>query len=271
MTPPRPATSGRPAMSRAARGRGLSGAGLSPRGPASDARKAAAARTRLRGMADPGDAAVLRRFFKTGPGEYGEGDRFLGVRVPAVRKLAREFEHMPRREIVRLLRSRFHEERLLALLIMVRRFERGDEAQQKWIYGLYLENTRQVNNWDLVDLTAAHIVGAYLKEKPTQPLHDLARSELLWERRIAIVATFYFIRRSDFGPTLTVAGLLLSDTEDLIHKAAGWMLREVGKRDMAAEEEFLRRHCREMPRTMLRYAIEKFPERKRLKYLNGSV
>ena len=183
----------------------------------------------------------------------------------------REFENLPSRGILSLLHSRFHEERLLALLILVRLFERGDDAERQRIHNLYLENTRYINNWDLVDLTAEHIVGAYLMDKSKQPLHDLARSTLLWERRIAIVATFHFIRRSEFGPTLRVAGMLLSDTEDLIHKATGWMLREVGKRDMEQEESFLREHYRRMPRTMLRYAIERFPERKRQRYLRGTI
>ena len=226
---------------------------------------------RLRRMANPRDAAVLQRFFKTGPGEYGAGDRFLGIRVPAIRKLAAELDELALRDVASLLRSPFHEERLLALLLFVRLFRRGDAKQRERIYNLYLKNTRFINNWDLVDLTAPHIVGAYLVDKSKKPLQHLARSALLWERRIAIVATFQFIRLDDFGPTLKVAGLLLSDTEDLIHKAVGWMLREVGKRDIEAEEAFLVRHYRGMPRTMLRYAIERFPERKRRQYLKGTI
>jgi 3-methyladenine DNA glycosylase AlkD len=167
------------------------------------------------------------------------------------------------------LRSPVHEERLLALLIMVGRYGKGDERERNRIYRLYLGSTRWINNWDLVDVTAAHVVGAHLEKRDRSLLTSLARSPSLWERRIAVMSTFHFIRRDDFGDTLRIARLLLGDGEDLIHKAVGWMLREVGKRDRRVEEAFLRKHSADMPRTMLRYAIERFPEKLRLRYLKG--
>lgn len=226
---------------------------------------------RLRVFSDPEKARVLRRFFKTGPGEYGEGDRFLGVMVPDIRRTVREFQNVPLAEVRKLLRSPFHEERLLALLILVRQYERADERRRAAIYSLYLRSTRSVNNWDLVDLTAPNIVGIHLKNRSRRPLYALARSHDLWKRRIAILATFAFLRDGQYDDSLAIARSLLHDEEDLIHKAAGWMLREVGKRDQRVLETFLRTHCRSMPRTMLRYAIERFPKAKRRQYLNGSV
>jgi 3-methyladenine DNA glycosylase AlkD len=174
-------------------------------------------------------------------------------------------------EIVRLLRSSIHEERLVALLILVRAFSKGDSVLQKKIYGLYLKNTKYINNWDLVDLTAPNIVGTFLLDKSRKPLYDLARSNDLWRRRISIMATFAFIKQNDFDDTLRLSIMLLADDHDLIHKAAGWMLREIGKRSLCAEEQFLKRYYKKMPRTMLRYAIERFPEAKRKKYLNGKA
>jgi 3-methyladenine DNA glycosylase AlkD len=227
------------------------------------------ARARLREQADPEDARNLQRFFKTGPGEYGEGDVFIGVRVPVVRGIAKEFRALPLEDTAELLRSPVHEERLLALLILVGAYAKGDEALRGRIFDFYLANTRLINNWDLVDSSAEHVVGAHLRGGDRFLLDRLARSELLWERRISIIATFYYIRRGEFADTLRVAALLLHDRHDLIHKAVGWMLREVGKRDQAAEEAFLREHCRAMPRTMLRYAIERFPEPLRQAYLRG--
>lgn len=224
---------------------------------------------RLRRSADPVKARLLLRFFKTGPGEYGEGDRFLGIMVPDIRRAVQEFREAPLSEIRRLLRSPFHEERLLALLILVRQYERMAEARRIAIYSLYLRSVRFINNWDLVDLTAPHIVGAHLKARSRRPLYVLARSKDLWKRRIAVLATFSFIRDGHFDDALAIAGILLADEEDLIHKATGWMLREVGKRDQRVLEGFLGKHCRSMPRTMLRYAIERFPHAKRLRYLNG--
>lgn len=239
-----------------------------------DPQKSSAAeeiRKTLRELADPAIAEHSQRFFKTGKGEYGEGDRFLGIRVPALRAQARKFKDTPLKEMRRLLKSPFHEERLCALFLLTARFTRGDAEDRAAVYDLYLNNTRYINNWDLVDSSAPSIVGAYLADKDRQPIYELARSESLWERRIAILSTLYFIRNRDFEDALNISRMLLHDDEDLIHKASGWMLREIGKRDAAAEKAFLKSHCREMPRTMLRYAIEKFPEKERKAYLNGSV
>jgi 3-methyladenine DNA glycosylase AlkD len=221
----------------------------------------------LEAAADPEKAAFHQRFFKTGPGEYGEGDRFRGIRVPVLRKFSREYQSLPTADVVSLLKSRYHEDRGLALFILVRQFERGDDGDKKRIYDLYLANTKYINNWDLVDCSAPNIVGGYLRDRSRAAIHRLAKSESLWERRIAALATFYFIRRGEFEDGLRVAKTLLNDDEDLIHKATGWMLREIGSRNIAVEEEFLRLHCKTMPRTMLRYAIEKFPEPKRRRYL----
>lgn len=226
---------------------------------------------RFRKLANPKDAANLQRFFKTGPGEYGEGDRFLGVRVPVIRQTAKQHRGTSITQCLRLLRSPFHEERLLALFLLIDAFSRGDEAVKKNVYSLYMANTRFINNWDLVDLSAHHIVGARLRERSRAPLLKLARSKDLWERRIAILATFHYINRNDFDDALRIAEMLRDDDEDLIHKAVGWMLREVGKRDQRVEEAFLKEHYRGMPRTMLRYAIERFPERKRRQYLDGTA
>ncbi len=223
----------------------------------------------LRRLANPQIAEHSRRFFKTGPGQYGEGDRFLGIRVPVLREQAKQFMDTPLGEVLRLLQSAYHEERLCALLMLVQKYSQGNAADQKAIYELYLKNTRYINNWDLVDLSAYLIVGKYLADKDRHPLYRLARSKSLWERRIAIIATFHFIKNSQFTDTLKIVALLLADQEDLIHKAAGWMLREVGKRDQAVEKEFLKAHYLQMPRTMLRYAIEKFPENERRLYLKG--
>ena len=226
---------------------------------------------RLRRFASKDKAKVLKGFFKTGPGHYGEGDIFLGVVVPDIRTVAKEFRDAPLPEIRGLLTSSIHEERLLALLMLVRRFTEADEGLKKKIYGLYLANTKYINNWDLVDLSAPNIVGAYLLEKSRKPLYELAVSRGLWKKRIAVLSTFAFIRQNDFKDTLAISRILLADEHDLIHKAVGWMLREVGKRSLAAEEQFLKKHCKTMPRTMLRYAIERFPEATRLGYLNGKV
>jgi 3-methyladenine DNA glycosylase AlkD len=225
------------------------------------------AQARLRDLGSPEAAAFAARYFKTAPGQYGAGDVFLGVRVPVLRKLAAEFRSLPEGEVLSLLHSEFHEARLLALLIMVRVASRGDEAAKRRVYDLYLANTRRVNNWDLVDASAGPIVGGYLHDKDRAPLYRLARSANLWERRIAVIATSFFIARHDFADTLTIAEMLLADGHDLIHKAVGWMLREVGKRDQATLETLLKSHHRAMPRTMLRYAIERFPEPLRRTYL----
>jgi len=226
---------------------------------------------RLRQFASKEKAALLQRFFKTGPGQYGEGDRFLGVMVPQTRRVVHEFRDAPLAEVVKLLRSPWHEERLCALLLLVSKFERGDDVMRKKVFGLYLRNTQYVNNWDLVDLSAHKIVGPYLDGGSRSLLHRLVRSKSLWERRIAVVATFPYIGRSDFADSLALAEKLLDDDHDLMHKAVGWMLREVGKKDTAVLEEFLKKHHHAMPRTTLRYAIERFPEAKRKRYLKGAV
>jgi 3-methyladenine DNA glycosylase AlkD len=225
----------------------------------------------LQKLASKERAEVSQRFFKTGPGEYGEGDVFVGVSVPELRRLAREFQDLPAREVGALLKSVVHEERAAALLILVRRYPRGDRKEQERIYKLYMDHLRYINNWDLVDVSAEHVVGAFLKNKSKRPLYHLSRSKNLWERRVSILATFHYIKGNEFAETLKIAEMLLTDEEDLIHKAVGWMLREVGKRDLATEERFLKKHYRTMPRTMLRYAIERFPEPKRQRYLKGRV
>jgi 3-methyladenine DNA glycosylase AlkD len=227
--------------------------------------------TRLRQFATKERARNLQRFFKTGPGEYGEGDLFLGIVVPDIRTVVKEFQGAPLPDVIRLLKSPIHEERLLALLLLVRAFTKGDDALKKKIYSLYLKNTRYINNWDLVDLSAPNIVGTYLLDRSRKPLYALARFGDLWKRRIAVLSTFAFIRQDDFNDALRIAKVLLTDDHDLLHKAVGWMLREIGKRDMSTEETFLLRHYTKMPRTMLRYAIERFPEKKRKGYLNGTI
>jgi 3-methyladenine DNA glycosylase AlkD len=224
---------------------------------------------RLQKMGDKEDARFLQGFFKTGAGQYGEGDIFLGIRVPAVRALAKEYNVLPLKEILPLLQSPYHEVRLFALILLVNTFAQGDETIQKKIYDLYVANTNYINNWDLVDLSAPNIVGAFLMERSRKPLYQLTKSKSLWERRIAVLATFYFIKNDQFDDSLKIAGILLQDKEDLIHKASGWMLREIGKRDMECAESFLQKHCRTMPRTMLRYAIERFTPSKRSKYMAG--
>ena len=214
-------------------------------------------------------AAVSQRFFKTGPGQYGEGDVFIGIKVPVLRKLAKEYFDLSLKDIKTILRSKYHEQRLLSLLVLVGQFAQGDQNKKKSIYQLYLENTEFINNWDLVDSSAEHIVGAYLFNKNRRPLYRLVRSRSLWERRIGVMATFHFSKKEDFSDTLAIDEFLLKDEEDLIHKAVGWMQREVDNRNLKKEESFLNKHYKDMPRTMLRYAIEKFPERKRLAYLHG--
>lgn len=227
----------------------------------------AAARRQLRKYADKKKAKLLLRFFKTGPGEYGEGDIFIGVMVPLARKVLQEFQNLPLADVIQLLRSKIHEERFLALLILVQQFKKADTRNKEKIYKAYLANTKFINNWDLVDLSAPQIVGGFLINNNRKVLYKLANSALLWDRRIAILATFAFIRLGDFDDAFAIAKLLLRDKEDLIHKACGWMLREAGKRDVHALEKFLRSNCKVMPRTMLRYAIEKFSFDKRKLFL----
>jgi 3-methyladenine DNA glycosylase AlkD len=210
---------------------------------------------------------VLARFFKTGKGEYGEGDIFLGVVVPKQRMIAKDFANIPLSEIKKLLKNRIHECRLTALFILVNRYRKSDNSGKRKIALFYLANTKFINNWDLVDLSAPNIIGSYLSDKDNSDLYKLAVSKNLWERRIAILSTLTFIRANKFDDTLALAELLLTDKHDLIHKAVGWMLREVGKRDQSQLEGFLKLHYQDMPRTMLRYAIEKFSPRKRQVYL----
>ena len=230
-------------------------------------------------LANKGIAEHSQRFFKTGKGEYGESDIFLGIRVPVLRKLVNKYRGISLEEVSKLLHSKFHEERLLAVLILVHLFknrsgtldESGTYDGQKQIYNLYLDNIEFINNWDIVDISAGNIVGAYLHQKDKALLYRLVYADNLWERRISIISTFYFIRQNEFDDTLKIAEILLNDKEDLIQKAVGWMLREVGKREIEIEEEFLQEHYMKMPRTMLRYAIEKFRETRRKMYLRGEV
>lgn len=232
---------------------------------------ASALMAELHALADPEAAAGLQRFFKTARGQYGEQDRFLGIRVPELRKIAGKHRTIHIHDAGRLLRTPYHEARMLALLILIRQFAKGSPEDRTAIYNLYMAHTEHINSWDLVDASAGQIPGAYLRERSRWPLYELAASDLLWERRISMIATWPYIRENDFTDTLAIAEILVNDNEDLIQKAVGWMLREIGKRDMAVEETFLKSHYREMPRTMLRYAIEKFPEEKRQNYLKGLV
>lgn len=225
-------------------------------------------RSALREQATTEQARIALRFFKTGPGEYGEGDEFLGLKVPQVRALVRPCDSLSERDVISLLRSPAHEERLLALLCLVRRFDRGDQPARRHIFDLYLKNTRWINNWDLVDTSAPHIVGRWLLDRDRSDLRRLAASTVLWERRIAVLATQTFIRHRDFADTLEIVRSLLGDTHDLMHKACGWMLREVGNRDVGTLEAFLAAHVDAMPRTMLRYAIEKLPASRRREWMS---
>lgn len=235
-------------------------------------------RRKLKGIADPQRAKLLQRYFKTGKGEYAEGDIFLGITVPQSRKIAIKFQNLDFASIEILLKSKFHEERLIALLILTCKFNNKDYHTnileniriKKKIYDFYLKNTKYINNWDLVDLSAPKIVGSYLcgLSRPNQLLIKLAKSKNIWERRIAVLSTFQFIKYNRFAESLEIAEILLQDKHDLLHKAVGWMLREIGKRDFKMEIKFLEKHYQKMPRTMLRYAIERFPEKLRITYLN---
>ena len=225
----------------------------------------------LLALANPEIAAHSQRFFKTGKGEYGEGDVFLGIRMPVLRQQAKQFKTLALDEVLSSLRSEYHEERLCALVIMVLQFQKSDADNRHAIYCAYLANTAYINNWDLVDTSSHPIMGGYLLNKPRDPLYELARSDSLWERRIAMMTTYHFIKQGQFDDTLKLAEILRDDTEDLIHNVVGWMLREVGKRDISLEKEFLAQHYRLMPRTMLRYAIDKFPHAERKAYLAGEA
>ncbi len=233
----------------------------------SHTKEISALRSALKSRITPGKAEILQRFFKTGPGEYGEGDRFFGVVVPDQRKVARQFKTLALPVVEQLLQSAFHEERLTALFILIQQFEKGDLAAKKRIYQTYVRNMKYINNWDLVDSSAPHIIGAWLEQRDRSQLYEWADSDDLWQRRIAMLATFSYIKNGEFEDALHIAEKLLDDSHDLIHKAVGWMLREIGKRDLPREIHFLDRHAATMPRTMLRYAIEKLPESQRQAYL----
>ncbi len=221
----------------------------------------------LKKLSDPQKAEILSRFFKTGKGDYGEGDMFLGIKVPDQRKIAKRYLDLELEKIHELIRSKIHEYRLTSLLILVEKYKKSDEITKKKIFDFYLKNTKNVNNWDLVDLSASNIVGNHLLKKDKSVLYKLAKSSSLWERRIAIISTFEFIKNNEFEDALKISELLLDDKHDLIHKAVGWMLREIGKRNQYIEEQFLKNHYNRIPRTTLRYAIERFDENKRNFYL----
>lgn len=225
----------------------------------------------LQSLANPEIAEHSQRFFKTAKGEYGDGDKFLGIRVPVIRQSVKKYIITQLSVTKKLLKSEYHEIRLFALLLLVHQFSKGSSDEQEKIYRVYLNNTRYINNWDLVDSSAHYIVGSYLEDKDKNILYELSKSSSLWERRIAIMATFYFIKKNQFIDTLQVSKQLLSDQEDLIHKAVGWMLREIGKWNLATETGFLKSHYKTMPRTMLRYAIERFSKEERQKYLKGMI
>jgi len=222
---------------------------------------------------NPEQAKILQRFFKTGKGEYGEGDIFLGIKVPVQRIIAKKYTELSFMDLQSLLNSKIHEERLIALIILTNKYKKAkkDTAKKRQIFEFYLKNTNNINNWDLVDLSAPNIVGDFSNIDGNEIIRFLAKSKNLWEKRIAIVSTHAFIKKRIFGETLAVADILIKDEHDLIHKAVGWMLREVGKRNVEVLEIFLKDRYKTMPRTMLRYAIEKFPEEKRKKYLRGEI
>lgn len=216
-------------------------------------------------------AEILQKFFKTREGEYGHGDIFLGITVPKSRMMAKKYSDLPFEAIKRLLNSKIHEKRIIALLVLVENFSKGNCAEKRKIFDFYLENKNRVNNWDLVDLSASKIIGEYLVHKPKNVLYHLAKSKGLWDKRIAIIATFQFVKNGKFFDTLKISKILLKDKHDLIQKAVGWMLREVGKRDARVEKYFLKKYYKNISRTTLRYAIEKFPEVERKKFLFGKM
>jgi 3-methyladenine DNA glycosylase AlkD len=223
----------------------------------------------LQRHSDKKKAEILQRFFKTGVGEYAEGDIFIGITVPVLRSLSKQYQDLSFAETLQLLKSPIHEERLLSLFIFILKYNKSDLTGKEKIYKIYLNHTKYINNWDLVDVTAKHIVGDFLKDRDREPLYRLARTGSLWEKRIAVLSTFHFIGNNDFKDALKIAEILVQDEHDLIHKAVGWMLREVGKRSIDCEERFLNKYYKIMPRTMLRYAIERFPESKRKACLNS--
>jgi len=220
----------------------------------------------LRKASDKKQAELLQRFFKTGKGQYGEGDIFLGIKVPVQRAIAKKYD-LNLGDIQELLNSGVHEYRLIALFILISKYIKSPEEDKEKIYRFYLKNSKRINNWDLVDLSASNIVGNFLLNKDREILYKIAKSKNLWEKRISILSCFAFIRNNEFSDALKIAEVLLGDKHDLIHKAVGWMLREIGKRNQEVEENFLKKHYKTMPRTMLRYAIEKFPEEERKEWL----
>jgi len=226
----------------------------------------------LKSISNPKQAEILQRFFKTGRGEYGEGDIFLGIKVPVQRSVAKKYD-LSLKELNELLDSKIHEHRTIALFILVHKYNKSNDKRKKEIFNFYLGNTKNINNWDLVDLSAPNIVGDFIfaHKGEIETLYKLAQSKNLWEKRISIISTFAFIRKEEFDDALAISEILLNDSHDLIHKAVGWMLREIGKRDLKKEEEFLKNNYKDMPRTMLRYAIERFEETKRKKYLRGEI
>lgn len=229
-------------------------------------------RQEIKKEASSSRAKNLSRFFKTGKGEYAEGDIFIGLSLPQIRELAKKFQTLSFAEKITLLQSKIHEERMLALIMLVRDFEKGDASEKNKIYSLYLKSTKYINNWDLVDLSAYRIVGPTLfPKKNVALLSKLAHSKNLWKRRIAVLTTFYYIKKGEYSEPLRIGKILLYDTHDLIHKAVGWMLREVGNKSPETEKQFLEKHYKKMPRTALRYAIEKFPKAERMRYLQGTV
>ncbi|WP_428235281.1 DNA alkylation repair protein [Gracilimonas sp.] len=225
----------------------------------------------LKKYADPEKAKHSTRFFKSGPGEYGEGDEFLGIKVPDQRKVAKKYRELPATEIGKLLHHNIHEVRLTAALLMVYKVEKGGDEELEQMTKVYLNNLAGFNNWDIIDSSCHKILGPFLEDKDRGLLYDFAKSNDLWKKRIAMITCYHFIRQNDFEDALSIAEILVQDDHDLIQKAVGWMLREIGNRDLDTEEEFLKKYYRIMPRTMLRYAIEKFDEPLRLKYLHGDV
>ena len=225
----------------------------------------------LKYLANFDHANNLQWFFKTGKGQYGEGDVFIGVKVPNIRKVAKRYTDLTLSEIKKLLYSRIHEERLCALLILVDKFAKKNDTEKKKIFDFYIKNAKRANNWDLVDLSCPKIVRNYLLNKNKSILYKFTTSENLWERRISVISTFMFIKYKKYKDSFKIAKILMNDKHDLIHKAVGWMLREIGKRNQTEEEKFLRKYYKKMPRTMLRYAIEKFEEEKRANYLKGRI
>jgi len=230
-------------------------------------------KSELQSLANPKQAEILQRFFKTGKGQYGEGDVFLGIIAPKMREIAKKYKDLNIKEIQEILNLKYNEARWIALLILIHKYNKSSLEDKGKIFYFYLNNTSKINNWNLVDISAPHIVGDFLLNNynKKQLIYNLAQSDNLWEKRIAIISTFAFIRKEKFDDALAISEILLGDEHDLIHKAVGWMLREVGKRNLQAEEEFLKKHYKDMPRTMLRYAIERFEETKRKRFLRGLI